>query len=88
MSKLNFTFIYTFNYVNSQRPFFDCADLNEGALMAIRVISQIIGYSSELAPFTQCLLLIVVIQFIGQAEQMEEGEDGEQDFFDEDDKNS
>ena len=54
----------------------------------IRVISQTIGYTSELAPFTQCILLIGVIHFMQQAETGDEDDYDDEYDYDELDKNS
>ena len=51
MSKLNFTLIYSFNFINSQYEFINCDDLNPDMRLTIKIVSQIIGYSQELAPF-------------------------------------
>ena len=83
MSKMNFTVIYTFNYFNKQFSFIKCEELNDSSLITIKIISQIIGYSQELAPFSQVLLLIIVFQFIGASDGDGAGGEGDQEYGDE-----
>ena len=83
MSKMNFTVIYTFNYFNNQQQFIKCEELNNVKLITIKIFSQIIGYSQELAPFSQVLLLIIVFQFIGASDGEGGGDGNDQEYGDE-----